>query len=74
MLSERFQLFVSTLAIVTLDGHHTVMYVPIGDIVTVIHGPLNGARMVDVDWNGKTAMMFASDLRERASQVQEASS
>jgi len=73
MLSQRFQLFVSTLAILHLDGHHTVMYVPMGDIVTVTKGPLNGARLVDVNWNGKTVMMFASDLRERANQIQEAS-
>ena len=73
MFSQRFQLLISTLAIVELDGHNTVMYVPMGDIVTVKNGPLNGARLVDVGWNGRTVMMFASDLRDRATQVQEAS-
>ena len=74
MIAQRFQFFVPTLAIVKVDGHNTVMYVPTKDIVTVKNGPLNGGRLVDVDWNGRTVMMFASDLRERASQVQEAAS
>jgi len=50
------------------------MYVPTDDIVTVKGGPLNGSRLVDVQWNGRTATMFASDLRERAEQVREAAS
>ena len=74
MVSQRFQMLISTLAIVVIDAHNTVMYVPMGDIVTVSHGPLNGGRLVDVEWNGRTVMMFASDLRERASLVQEAAS
>ena len=73
MLSQRFQLFIPTLAIVQIDGHHTTMYVPTGDVVMVTNGPLNGARLVDVEWKGRTAMMFASDLRERAELVLEAS-
>ena len=74
MVSQRFQFFVPTLAIVQIDGHNTVKYVPMGNIVTVKNGPLNGDRLVDVEWNGRTVMMFASDLRERASQVQVAAS
>ena len=74
MVPQRFQFLISTLAIVELDGRYSVAYVPIGNIVTVINGPLNGAALVDVNWKGRTARMFASDLRERASQVQEASS
>ena len=73
MVSARFQLSVPTLAIVQIDGHYTVMYVPTEDIVTVKNGPLNGDRLVDVEWNRRIVMMFASDLRERATQVQEAS-
>ena len=74
MIAQRFQMIISTLAIVQLDRHYTVMYVPIGNIVTLKNGPLNGTQLVDVEWNGRTARMFASDLRERASQVQATSS
>lgn len=74
MISQRFQFFIPTLAIVRIDGHNTVMYVPKDDIVTVKNGPLNGGRLVDVEWNGRMVVMFASDLRERANQVSEASS
>ena len=72
MVSQRFQFNLPTLAIVKLDGPYAVEYVPANDIVTVTDGPLNGGRLVDVDWNGKAAMMFVTDLRERATQVQEA--
>ena len=71
MVSQRYELFVPTLAIVKVDGYYTVVYVPFGNIVTVKE-PLNGASLVDVNWNGKAARMFASDLRERAELVQEA--
>jgi hypothetical protein len=47
------------------------VYVQTGDIVTVVDGPLDGMRLVDVDWNGRTAMMFTTDLRERADLIQE---
>ena len=46
--------------------------VPTGDIVTVVHGPLDGMRLVDVEWNGITAMMFTIDLRERADLIRDA--
>ena len=72
MVPHRFQLLISTLAIVELEGHYSVAYVPIGDTVNLIDGPLNGTQLVDVQWNGKPARMFASDLRERAAQIQEA--
>ena len=73
MVSQRFQMLISTLAIIDLDGHYTVMYVPIGNIVTLKNGPLTENCLVDVEGEGRAARMFASDLRERASQVQEAS-
>ena len=74
MASQRFKLLVPTLAIIKVEGQYAVMYVPTDDVVTVTDGPLNGGRLVDVDWNGRTAAMFASDLRERANQVKEAAS
>jgi hypothetical protein len=72
MVSQRYQLLIPTLAIVEVNGHHTVVYVPMANFVTVVHGPLNGGRLIDVEWNGRAAIMFASDLRDRATLVKEA--
>ena len=71
MISQRFRIKTPTLAILETDGRRTTMYVPTGDIVTVVQGPLDGMRLVDVEWNGTTAMMFTIDLRERAELIQE---
>jgi len=32
-------------------------------------GPLDGTRLVDVEWDGKTVMMFTLDLRERGTRI-----
>jgi hypothetical protein len=53
-----------------LDGkpRATVM-IPKGAIVSIVSEPLDGARLVDVAWNGKVLMVFAQDLRDRAMRV-----
>jgi len=33
--------------------------------------PLDGNRLVDVYWNGKTVMMFTTDIRERSVRLEE---
>jgi hypothetical protein len=42
----------------------TSVLIPKDAIVTVVHGPLNGNRMVDVKWENFTIMIFVEDLRE----------
>jgi hypothetical protein len=42
----------------------TIM-IPKGAIVILVRGLVEGERMVDVRWNGKTITLFAQDLRER---------
>jgi hypothetical protein len=32
--------------------------------LTVMGGPFNGARLVDIEWNGQALMMFTDRLRE----------
>ena len=41
---------------------HAVM-VPAGSAVTVTSGPFDGIRLVDVEWEGQTLMMFTADLQ-----------
>ena len=65
MRGQRYRLQTATLAIINLDGQNHPTTVPSGAIVKVVDGPLDGNRLVDVIWDGKTVMMFTTDIRER---------
>jgi hypothetical protein len=39
------------------------MYIPEGSIVTIVDGPLDGLRMVEVVWDEKKILLFTEDLR-----------
>ncbi len=64
MAGKRYRLKTPTLAIVNQSERLSVM-VPSGAIVQVSAGPLDEDRLVDVEWEGKAILMFASDLRDR---------
>jgi len=63
MIGQRFRMNSPTLAITTLD--HIPLMIPKGGEVEVLDGPLNGNRLVDVRWDGKTVMVFTNDIRDR---------
>lgn len=66
---ETYRINSATLAIHSESGDRTPMMIPTGALVTLVAGPLDGLRMVDVNWYGKIVMMFAGDLRDRATLV-----
>jgi len=66
---QRYRLNTPTLAIINQDGQNHPITVPSGAVVKVIDGPLDGNRLVDVKWDGKTVMMFTTDIRERCEQL-----
>lgn len=66
---ERYVLRSEILGIVLESNPRTTVSIPKGAIVTVLADPVDGQRMVDVEWNGKTLMVFAQDLRDRADRV-----
>jgi len=70
MATQSFRVKLSTLAILEIAGQRVAVRVGTGDVVTLLNGPLDGIRLVDVYWNGKTAQMFTIDLRERADLIQ----
>ncbi len=53
---------------VRLLGSSTEL-IPLGAVLKVIDGPLDGNRLIDVDWEGKTVMMFTIDIRERCDRL-----
>lgn len=69
MQGERYRIVATTFAIRSLGGQRIHVQVPIGSIVTLTDGPLNGNRLVCVAWRDTEVMMFAQDLRRRAEPV-----
>jgi hypothetical protein len=70
MTGRTYRLKTPTLAILTLEnGLKVPMTIPQGGTVKVIEVDINGNRLVDVAWEGKTVMMFTTDLRERGEVV-----
>ena len=82
MSGQRYRLTTPTLAIASTDAQNrpvtrhsirllgsTAELVPPGAVLTVIDGPLYGNRLVHVEWEGKTVMMFTTDIRERCEQL-----
>ncbi len=69
MMVERYRLHAPTLAILTTAGKRVPVAVPKNAIVTVKAGPLDGTRLMDVEWDGELVMMFPVDLRERGALI-----
>jgi hypothetical protein len=78
MLGQMYRLKTPTLAILAEDGQSTpvsssaglsLTTIPVGAEVEVIGGPLNGNRLVDIRWEGKTVMVFTKDVRDRGERL-----
>ena len=70
MVGQRFRMKTPTLAIMTQDGAKIPVMIPKGAEVEVLDGPLNGNRLVDVRWEGKTVMVFTNDIRDRGERLE----
>ena len=57
-----------TLAISEADGSKKMLTVPAGTVITVDH-PTGEPDLVDVLWNGRHVLMFATDLKLRGEMV-----
>jgi hypothetical protein len=70
VIGTRYKLRAPTLAIMTTpESQRIPMTFPKNAILTITAGPLDGTRLVDVEWEGHVVMMFTIDLRERGSLV-----
>ena len=70
-INETYHLKEPVLCIHSEDGagRRIPILLPVGAIVKFLNGPLDGIRLVDVEWEGKTVMMFTADLRDRATLI-----
>ena len=73
LTGRRFKLEIATLAANDLNGKRALTTIPAGDIVKVMADPSDGNRMVEVLWKGRTLLMFALDLKQRAVELNEGS-
>ena len=70
LTGKRFRLKTAILGIETIDARRVAVEIPKGATVEVTAGPSQtDRRMVDTLWNGRTVVMFAQDITERAEQV-----
>lgn len=69
MLGESYRLNQQTIGLSSEADDRVSIFIPKNAVVTVIEGPLNGNRMVDVKWEGRVVMIFADDLRERGTML-----
>ena len=65
MRSTTYQVRETALAILSTGSERLPVTLPINAIIVLIDGPLDGNRLVDVSWEGKTLMMFTQDMRDR---------
>lgn len=73
MISKHFRITTPTLAVIEIEGHRTMTYIEAGNTVILVNGLPDRVGLVSVKWDCQTALMFDSDLRERAELVQVAS-
>jgi len=62
----RYRITDATMALFLEGNKHVARVVPAGAIITVESEAFDRNKLVDVNWDGKTVMMFAQDLRLRA--------
>ena len=65
----RYRLTADTAAIATLNGKLRKVTIHAKSTITVVDAPFNGARLVDISWEGKALMMSTADLKEHGELV-----
>lgn len=53
-------------------GKRLPVTVPAGSRVRVLEGPMDGTRLVEVDWDGDIVLMFTEDLRNHGTLISQA--
>jgi hypothetical protein len=69
MPSQKYRIKSPTIALYENIDHHAADLVPVGAIVRVDSSALDGDKLVEVIWDGRSVMMFTQDLRRRAEAV-----
>ena len=65
----RLKIVRATIALDVISGKPTVITVPMDTVVTVLPGSDEGAKLIDVLWEGRAIQMFAIDLAMRGVEI-----
>jgi hypothetical protein len=66
---QRYRLNTTTRGVFNQDGQKRPITIPPGAVVKVMNDPLDGNHLIDDKWDGKTIMMFTTDIRERCEKL-----
>ena len=66
---ETYRLHRPTFAILTIEEERVPITIPVNASVDVLMAPsvVNARTLIDVEWEGRTVLVFARDLEVRAS-------
>jgi hypothetical protein len=65
----QYRLNAATLAIQTKDGHIESVVVPDGAVLTIPTSLIDSGGFIECEWDGRSVMILALDLRQRAERV-----
>jgi hypothetical protein len=63
--NQSYQIHQDILGIVLEVTPRVTVMIPKGAIIRTVSGPVDGQRMIDIQWNNKVIMVFTQDLRDR---------
>jgi len=63
---RKYRIVEPTIAMSDDTGRGVAYTIHVGSMVELQHGPLDGNKLVEVKWDGKSVLMFTQDLRQRA--------
>jgi hypothetical protein len=66
---ECFRLTRSAMAIALREERHTAIMIREGAIIEVMNGPFDGARLMDVRYEGEMILMFTDDMKTHTEPV-----
>jgi len=66
---RKYRIVEPTIAMSEDHGRGVAYTILAGATVELQNGPLDGNKLVEVKWDGKSVLMFTQDLRQRARPV-----
>jgi hypothetical protein len=69
MRGQRFKINQALDAIDPVEKGAHILHIPKGSVVTIVAGPVDNDRLIDISWDGHVLMIFMRDLLERAERI-----
>ena len=66
---ERFRLTRAAMAIAQRDSRNVAIMIPEGAVIELLNGPFDGARLMEVRYEGEVIMMFTNDMETHTEKI-----